>query len=245
MDPTRWPQLLPSRVEFRFRYFRSAGDFWRGAVLAGVVEDENIHDPRRGFAGGYHLELAMLDLPTLPLIGLPYGWGRDYASIIRQLPQHGRHARQWRGPAARRQPYYPVDDAQGRLWLAGGAYPLRSARERLAMRAHATGQGRKIYESVGAKRDGGEFHTARHAPDGHRAHEPRPGAGRHPTLTGAPHECRTSSCRMAACRPRPAPRIPRSPSLPWRCARRIYRARGGRGTAVVRNDFTYRVGSGL
>lgn len=37
---------------------------------------------RRSFVRGYHLELAMLDLPTLPLIGLPYGWGRDFASLI-------------------------------------------------------------------------------------------------------------------------------------------------------------------
>src|SRR5260370_30321380 len=69
-------------LSFVFGIFDQPVSFWRGAVLAGVVEDENIHDPRRGFVGGYHLELAMLDLPTLPLIGLPYGWGRDFASVI-------------------------------------------------------------------------------------------------------------------------------------------------------------------
>ena len=56
--------------------------FWRGAVLAGIVEDETVNDPKRGFFGGYHLELISLDLPTLPLVGLPYGWGRDFASIM-------------------------------------------------------------------------------------------------------------------------------------------------------------------
>ena len=55
---------------------------WRGATLAGVVEDEAINDPRRGFAGGYRIELVALDLPTFPLVGLPYGWGRDFASIM-------------------------------------------------------------------------------------------------------------------------------------------------------------------
>src|SRR5438477_653759 len=55
---------------------------WRGATLAGVVEDEVRNDPRRGFVGGYRLELLTLDLPTFPLVGLPYGWGRDFASIM-------------------------------------------------------------------------------------------------------------------------------------------------------------------
>jgi choline dehydrogenase-like flavoprotein len=55
---------------------------WRGATLAGVVEDELKNDPRRGFVGGYRIELVTLDLPTLPLVGLPYGWGRDFASVM-------------------------------------------------------------------------------------------------------------------------------------------------------------------
>jgi choline dehydrogenase-like flavoprotein len=55
---------------------------WRGATLAGVIEDEAINNPRRGFVGGYRIELVTLDLPTLPLVGLPYGWGRDFGSIM-------------------------------------------------------------------------------------------------------------------------------------------------------------------
>jgi choline dehydrogenase-like flavoprotein len=55
---------------------------WRGATLAGVIEDEAIHNPARGFAGGYRLELCALDLPTFPLVGLPNGWGRDFAAIM-------------------------------------------------------------------------------------------------------------------------------------------------------------------
>ena len=45
--------------------------FWRGATLAGIMEDETMHEPKRGFAGGYHLEMVALDLPSLPLAGLP------------------------------------------------------------------------------------------------------------------------------------------------------------------------------
>src|SRR6202044_2828045 len=57
--------------------------FWRGTTLAGIVEDETKHDPKRGFAGGYHLEMAALDLPSLPLAGFPSTlWGRDFAFVM-------------------------------------------------------------------------------------------------------------------------------------------------------------------
>ena len=46
------------------------------------VEDENINDPKRGFVGGYHLEMVAMELPTYPLVGLPYMWGRDMADIL-------------------------------------------------------------------------------------------------------------------------------------------------------------------
>lgn len=55
---------------------------WRGATLAGVIEDEVVLQPKRGFVGGYRHEVIALDLPTLPLVGLPYGWGREWAEII-------------------------------------------------------------------------------------------------------------------------------------------------------------------
>ena len=61
--------------------------YWRGATLAGIVEDETPHNPKRGFAGGYHLELAALDLPSLPLAGLPSNlWGRDLAFVMDHYP---------------------------------------------------------------------------------------------------------------------------------------------------------------
>ena len=56
--------------------------FWRGATLAGIMEDETVNEPKRGFFGGYHLELIALDLPTFAAVGMPYGWGRDFASFI-------------------------------------------------------------------------------------------------------------------------------------------------------------------
>ena len=139
-------------LSFVFGIFEQPVSFWRGAVLAGVVEDENVHDPRRGFAGGYHLELAMLDLPTLPLIGLPYGWGRDFASVIDN----------YRNMAGMLINGEDLPRADNRITLSRtlkDSYGLPVAHihcdphpNDLAMRAHAAAQGKEIYEAAGAKR---------------------------------------------------------------------------------------------
>ena len=140
-------------LSFVFGIFDQPVSFWRGAVLAGVVEDENIHDPSRGFVGGYHLELAMLDLPTLPLIGLPYGWGRDFASVIDN----------YRNMAGMLVNGEDLPRADNRITLSTTREGLVRAcpwRMSTATRTRTTwpcartrpGSGRKIYEAVGAKR---------------------------------------------------------------------------------------------
>jgi len=68
---------------FAFGVFDQPIRFWRGTTLAGLVEDETRHDPKRGFAGGYHLEMLALDLPSIALAGFPQNlWGRDLAYMM-------------------------------------------------------------------------------------------------------------------------------------------------------------------
>src|SRR3954451_15749511 len=38
---------------------------FRGTTMAGVIQDEAHHDPKRGFAGGYELETLSLGLPFM------------------------------------------------------------------------------------------------------------------------------------------------------------------------------------
>ncbi len=126
--------------------------FWRGATLAGVVEDETVNEPKRGFVGGYHLELAALDLPSLPLAGLPYGWGREFTAPLEDyrnfagmlingedLPQSNN--RITLDPK--------VKDAHG---LPVAHLHVDDHPNDLAMRKHAHEQATKLYEAVGAKR---------------------------------------------------------------------------------------------
>ncbi len=124
--------------------------FYRGTTLAGIVEDETKHDPKRGFAGGYHLELAALDLPSLPLAGLPSTmWGRELGFILdhyssmagmfingEDLPR-----------ATNRITLSRTKDAFG---LPVANIHLDDHDNNAAMRAHAQRQSKALYEAAGA-----------------------------------------------------------------------------------------------
>ena len=125
---------------------------WRGATLAGVIEDEARNDPGRGFVGGYRLELITLDLPTFPLVGLPYGWGRDFTSIIEN----------YRNMAGMFINGEDLSRSDNRITLNSAvkdAYGLPVAHVHVeehandqGMRKHAQGQIAKMYDAIGARR---------------------------------------------------------------------------------------------
>ncbi len=128
-------------------------DFWRGTTLAGIIEDETVNDPKRGFVGGYHLELAALDLPSLPLSGFPRTmWGRELGFIMD-------HYRSMAGMFINGE---DLPRATNRITLNprvkdGFGLPVANVHmddheNNAAMRAHAQRQAKVLYESVGALR---------------------------------------------------------------------------------------------
>jgi choline dehydrogenase-like flavoprotein len=56
----------------------------RGEIMAGLISDFAAHDPARGFAGGYYIELNSMGLPATAALMDPGWWGRDFASVIEQ-----------------------------------------------------------------------------------------------------------------------------------------------------------------
>ncbi len=137
---------------FVWGFFEKPVYSWRGATVAGVVEDEVINDPKRGFVGGYRLELVTLDLPTFPLVGLPYGWGRGFASIMED----------YRNMAGMFINGEDMPRFENRITLNSAvkdAFGLPVANVHVdehandqAMRKHAQGQMSKMYEAINAKR---------------------------------------------------------------------------------------------
>jgi len=125
---------------------------YRGTTMAGIVQDEARFDPSRGFAGGYEMETISLGLPFMAAFLNPGAWGADFTGMLDAYTN------------------------MAGMWIVGEDMPRETNRVTLnpdvkdqygmpvpnvhyddhpndvAMRAHAFSQGRKLYESVGAKR---------------------------------------------------------------------------------------------
>lgn len=132
--------------------FHDPVHMFRGTVMAGIVQDEARHDPRRGFAGGYELETISLGLPFMAAFLDPGAWGEDFCWWMD-------HYTQLAG-----------------LWIVGEDMPRESNRITLntgvhdrfglpvanvhvddhpndtAMREHAYRQAERLYQAAGAIR---------------------------------------------------------------------------------------------
>jgi choline dehydrogenase-like flavoprotein len=124
---------------------------YRGTTMAGIVQDEAKHDPKRGFVGGYELETLGLGLPFMAAFLDPGAWGREFTTALDSY------------------------ENMAGMWIVGEDMPqeknritLSSAKDKhgmpvanvhfddhpndIAMRNHAYRQGSAIYEAVGATR---------------------------------------------------------------------------------------------
>ncbi len=135
-----------------YAIFERPVHMYRGTTMAGIVTDESVNAPNRGFVGGYEMETVALGLPFLAAFLQPGAWGRDFTSAMDSY------------------------DHMAGMWLVGEDMPQESnkvslhASEKdkhgmaipnvhyddhandLAMRAHAYERGRALYDAVGAVR---------------------------------------------------------------------------------------------
>jgi choline dehydrogenase-like flavoprotein len=64
--------------------FEKPVNMHRGETMQGLIRDFAKHDPARGFAGGYYIELNSMGLPATAALLDPGWWGRDFASVMEQ-----------------------------------------------------------------------------------------------------------------------------------------------------------------
>ncbi len=135
-----------------YAIFEKPVKMWRGTTMAGIISDESIHDPSRGFVGGYEMETLALGLPFMAAFLDPGAWGREFTTAL------------------------DAYENMAGMWLVGEDMPQESNRVTLntevkdqyglpvpnvhfsdhpndiAMRYHAYQQGAAVYEAVGATR---------------------------------------------------------------------------------------------
>ena len=80
--------------------FEKPVHMYRGTTMAGIIQDEAEHDPKRGFVGGYEMETLSLGLPFMAAFLDPGRLGPRLHLGARPLHQHGRHVDRRRGHAA-------------------------------------------------------------------------------------------------------------------------------------------------
>ncbi|TCZ56286.1 GMC family oxidoreductase [Roseicella aquatilis] len=135
-----------------YAIFERPVHMYRGTTMAGIIRDESRHDPRRGFAGGYELETLSLGVPFLAAFLEPGAWGRGFAAA---MDAYDHMAGLWivgeDMPQARNR--VTLDpEVKDRYGLPVASVHVDDHRNDIAMRDHAYGQGRALYEAVGATR---------------------------------------------------------------------------------------------
>lgn len=127
-------------------------NFYRGTTMAGIIQDESRHNPRRGFAGGYEMETLALGIPFMAAFLDPGAWGEEFAYF---MDNYSRLAGMWLvGEDMPREDNRitlntDVTDAHG---LPVANVHFDDHENDIAMREHAFTQGQAVYEAAGAVR---------------------------------------------------------------------------------------------
>ncbi|MCA0997438.1 GMC family oxidoreductase [Alloyangia pacifica] len=125
---------------------------WRGTTMAGIVQDEAKHDPSRGFVGGYEMETLSLGLPFMAAFLDPGAWGREFTTA---LDAYENMAGLWIVGEDMPQETNRVTlnhDLKDQFGLPVANVNFSDHPNDIAMRNHAYGRAKAIYEAVGATR---------------------------------------------------------------------------------------------
>ena len=125
---------------------------YRGTTMAGIIRDESVHNPDRGFAGGYEMETLSLGLPFMAAFLDPGAWGKQFAA---DMDGYASMAGMWlvgedMPQESNRITLHATEKDQFGLAIPNVHFDDHA--NDLAMREHAFTQGSAVYEAVGAKR---------------------------------------------------------------------------------------------
>jgi choline dehydrogenase-like flavoprotein len=125
---------------------------WRGTTMAGIIQDESVHNPERGFVGGYELETLALGLPFMAAFLDPGAWGREFTTA---LDGYENMAGMWIVGEDMPQETNRVTinhDVKDQFGIPVVNVHFDDHPNDVAMRNHAYKQGQAVYDAVGATR---------------------------------------------------------------------------------------------
>jgi choline dehydrogenase-like flavoprotein len=123
--------------------------FYKGPAQAGLIMDEQYHEPERGFAGGYFIETSGVE-PMRIVTGLS-GWGTELANKMEQYENMAGVFITGEDPpqADNRITLHPTEkDANG---LAVPVLEYEMHPNSLKMQAHANRKSAEVYEALGGQ----------------------------------------------------------------------------------------------
>ncbi len=132
--------------------FKNPVHMYRGTTMAGIIQDEAVHNTKRGFAGGYEMETLSLGVPFMAAFLDPGAWGEDFAWW---MDHYTNMAGMWLvgEDMPRETNRITLNDKVKDKW--GSAAPnvhFDDHDNDIAMRNHAFAQGEKVYKAAGAIR---------------------------------------------------------------------------------------------
>src|SRR5271169_5920625 len=134
-----------------YAIFEQPVHMYRGTTMAGIMRDEARNDPSRGFVGGYELETLSLGLPFMAAFLDPGAWGREFTTA---LDGYSNMAGMWivGEDMPQETNRITLSDQKDKLGMPVVDVHFDDHPNDVAMRNHAFGQGKAMYEAVGATR---------------------------------------------------------------------------------------------
>jgi choline dehydrogenase-like flavoprotein len=126
--------------------------FYRGAQQGGHIADEQRNDVSRGFAGGYQIESAAFSPLAVARIGFGGEWGEELAEALADYTRIAATFITGEDPAQTKNGVRLHPVAKDQYGLPVPILRYEDHPNAAPMRAHASGQARALFESLGATR---------------------------------------------------------------------------------------------
>ena len=139
-----------------YSIFEKPVHMYRGTTMAGIIQDEAVNKPDRGFVGGYELETLSLGLPFMAAFLEPGAWGKDFAWA---MDKYAYMAGMWIVGEDMPQESNRVTlnkDVKDQYGMPVPNVHFDDHENDLNMRAHAFKQGSAVHQAAGAIKS---YHT--------------------------------------------------------------------------------------